>query len=53
METTSVELADPAILEVRGMEKHYRYTRDELLKLRNVPLSLQKPVLLNYDIQAM
>ncbi|KAK9874481.1 hypothetical protein WA026_002829 [Henosepilachna vigintioctopunctata] len=42
----SPELADPAILAVREVPK-YRYTKAELLSLRDAPLSRRKPDILN------
>lgn len=47
MEPGTTELTDPAILECR-VEQRYTYTPEELLKLKNVPLTRQKPVFINY-----
>lgn len=42
------EFADPAILAVRDSPK-YHYSKDELIKLREVPLSKKKPEFINTD----
>lgn len=48
VEALSMELTDPAILEVRGaVEQRFVYTRDDLLKLRESPFSQKKPEFLN------
>lgn len=49
IETENVELNDPAILAVQYVK--YRYERDELLTIRNLPLSKKRPEILDsaYD----
>ncbi|XP_045468122.1 eukaryotic translation initiation factor 4E transporter-like isoform X14 [Harmonia axyridis] len=44
----SPEFADPAILAVRDSPK-YRYSKDELIGLKEVPLSKKKPDFLNTE----
>lgn len=41
------QFTDPAILAVKSSQIIYRYTRDELLQLRQVPLSQKRPDYLN------
>ncbi|XP_031330902.1 uncharacterized protein LOC116161627 isoform X2 [Photinus pyralis] len=39
----ATELNDPAILAVKPGQPVYRYTREELMQLRQVPLSQKRP----------
>lgn len=51
MTMENVEFNDPAILEAVPLSIKYRYSRDELIGLRHVPLSQKRPEFLDtaYD----